>query len=261
MVSNKSARGQPSKVSSSAAPAARFASQTAQKSAMLRSRFSPWEFKLSLFASVIQGLEGQHLRIHDTVTGRLRCEHAITSKATINCLDWGHYGENHSDRQHQESKKKRKRSEKVDSPPSDPVVAFGTSDSEILFFSPSGSKIVRVLRGEHTQGIRDFKFVDGGSNGQGWSVGGDGRMVQWNLRTGHSTMLAAFPGTYEACINGVQVAENASAISRYTLSFWEFTSLCLTHNLPVRSGNKGRTIIFHSLEQFGTHYLHSESPN
>lgn len=219
MVSSKSARGQPSKVSSSAAAPALFAAQTAQKFTMLRSRFSPSEFQLSLFASVIQGLEGQHLRIHDTVTGRLRCEHAITSKATINCLDWGHYGENHSDRQHQESKKKRKRSEKVNGPPSDPVVAFGTSDSEVLFFSPSESKIVRVLRGEHTQGIRDFKFVDGGSNGQGWSVGGDGRIIQWNLRTGRSTMLAAFPGTLEACIDDVQVTESASVFSRYTLSW------------------------------------------
>jgi len=201
MVSNKSARGQASKVSSSAAPAAISATQTAQKSTMLRSRFSPSEFQLSLFASVIQGLEGQHLRIHDTVTGRLRCEHAITSKATINCLDWGHYGENHSDRQHQESKKKRKRSEKVNGPPSDPkdvVVAFGTSNSEIHLFSPSESKIVRVLRGEHTQGIRDFKFADGGSNGQGWSVGGDGRIIQWNLRTGKSTMLATLLETHEA---------------------------------------------------------------
>ncbi len=248
MVSNKSARGQPSKVASSATPAATNATQTAQKSSVLRSRFSPSEFQLSLFASVIQGFEGQHLRIHDTVTGRLRCEHAITSKATINCLDWGHYGENHSDRQHQESKKKRKRSEKVNGPPSNPVVAFGTSDSEILLFSPSESKIVRVLRGEHSQGIRDFKFADGGSNGQGWSVGGDGRIIQWNLRTGNSTMLAAFPEKYEACIDDVQVTESASALNRYALSCWEFTSVCFTYNLPVRSGNKERTAIVHSLE-------------
>lgn len=196
MVSSKQPRGKASKVSSSAAPAATSATQTAQKSSILRSCFSPSEFQLLLFASVIQGLDGQHLRIHDVNTGRLRCEHAFSSKATINCLDWGRYGENHSDRQHQESKKKRKRSEKVNGSAPDPkdvVVSVGTSDSDIHLFSPSEAKIVRSLPREHTQGVRDFRFADGGSNGQAWSVGGDGRIIKWNIWTGESIMLAIDP--------------------------------------------------------------------
>ena len=189
MVSIKSSKTQTSKISPKDAPAGSTITKTAQKSSILRSLFSPSQFQLSLFASVIQGLDGQHLRIHDVTTGRLRCEHAITSKATINCLDWGHYGANHSDRYHKESNKKRKRSAPANGPAEhtkDVVVAFGTSVSEVLMFSPTEFKLVGSLKGEHSQGIRDFKFVDAGISGRGWSIGGDGRLVQWDLRNGKS---------------------------------------------------------------------------
>lgn len=63
------------------------------------------------------------------------------------------------------------------------MLAFGTSDSEIHIFSPAEAKMVGSLKGGHTQGIRDFKFVDYGLDAQGWSVGGDGKLVQWNLKT------------------------------------------------------------------------------
>ena len=187
MVSTKTSKAKGSKASkvSTVALAASAETRTTQKSSLLKSLFSPSQFQLSLFASVIQGLDGQHLRIHDVDSGRLRCEHAITSSATINCLDWGHYGENHSDRYHQESNKKRKRSAQANGSFANNinlVLAFGTSDSEILMLSPAESKIVGNLNGEHTQGVRDFKFVDAGANGEGWSVGGDGKIVQWDLR-------------------------------------------------------------------------------
>lgn len=176
-----------SNVSSLANPAVSSNTQTASKSSVLRSSFSPPHFQLSLFASVIQGLDAQHLRIHDTNTGRLRCEHTITSKASITCLDWGYYGENHRDRHHQESKKKRKRGDLVngDVPKDqtrDVVVALGTSDSEVQMYSPAEAKNVGTLREAHTQGIRDFRFADKGMNAEGWSIGGDGRLVQWDLR-------------------------------------------------------------------------------
>ena len=192
MVSTKVSRGHPSKVSSTAAPAATSTAITSQKSSILRSRFAPSEFQLSLFASVIQSFVGQQIRIHDTITGRLRCEHTINGKATINCLDWGHNCENHSEHPPLESKKKRKRRERdnASQPDSkDVVLAFGTSDSEIQLFSPSESKIVRVLREAHTQGVRDFRFIDSGYNGKGWSVGGDGRIVQWNIQAGQPIRL------------------------------------------------------------------------
>lgn len=187
MGNKKAPKAAASKVSSVANPAASSSTRTASKSSILRSSFSPSHFQISLFASVIQGFDAQHLRIHDTNTGRLRCEHTINSKASITCLDWGYYGENHRDRQHQESKKKRKRSDLVNGDgPNDQsrnvVVALGTSDSEVQMFSPAEAKFVGSLRDAHTQGIRDFKFANNGIHAEGWSIGGDGRLVQWDLR-------------------------------------------------------------------------------
>lgn len=193
MVSSKRPKTQASIVSSSAALAVSATTKTAQKSSILRSLFSPSQYQLALFASVIQGLGGQHLRIHDINTGRLRCEHAITSKVTINCLDWGHYGENHPDRHHQESNKKRKRHAQSNGSRLDHknvVLAFGTSESEVLMFSPSESSVVGTLKGAHTQGVKDFKFVDAGVQSQGWSIGGDNKLVQWDLQSGQSLRCA-----------------------------------------------------------------------
>lgn len=187
MGNKKAPKAAASKVSSVANLAASSNTRTASKSSILRSSFSPSHFQISLFASVIQGFDAQHLRIHDTNTGRLRCEHTINSKASITCLDWGYYGENHRDRQHQESKKKRKRSDLVNGDGSNDqsrnvVVALGTSDSEVQMFSPAEAKFVGSLREAHTQGIRDFKFANNGIHAEGWSIGGDGRLVQWDLR-------------------------------------------------------------------------------
>ena len=187
MGNKKTSKAVASNVSSVANPATSSNTRTANKSSILRSSFCPSHFQLPLFASVIQGLDAQHLRIHDTNSGRLRCEHTIPSKASITCLDWGYYGENHRDRHHQESRKKRKRSGLAngDVPKEktrNVVVALGTSDSEVNMFSPTEAKIVGCLKEAHTQGIRDFKFADNGVTAQGWSIGGDGRLVQWDLR-------------------------------------------------------------------------------
>jgi U3 small nucleolar RNA-associated protein 5 len=132
-----------------------------------------------MFASVIQGFESQHLRIHDTNTGRLRCEHAAGAGTKITSLDWGYYGTTYRDQHSQSSKKKRKRD------PTDAasaVVAFGTSQSEIWMFSPLEAKVVGKLSGPHEQGVKDFKFY-GNDHLGAWSIGGEGKLVQWDLRT------------------------------------------------------------------------------
>lgn len=64
------------------------------------------------------------------------------------------------------------------------MLAVGTSDSEIIIYSVTRAKIVKVLKGAHTQGIKDFKFIDGGRTQEGWSVGGDGKLIQWDLQKG-----------------------------------------------------------------------------
>ena len=62
------------------------------------------------------------------------------------------------------------------------VVALGTSQSEVHMFSPAEAKTVGSLTEAHTQGIRDFRFADNGIHAEGWSIGGDGKLVQWDLR-------------------------------------------------------------------------------
>lgn len=178
-----------SKVSSAAAPAQSTSTTlSANKSSILRSAFSPSEYQLALFASVIQGLDANHLRIHDVNSGRLQCDHAVNPRETITSLDWGYYGDAKGREQHQ--KKKRKRSSGVngavaEESEGDVVVAFGTSTSEIRMYSPAEDKITGTLSGVHERGIRDFKFTIQKPS-EGWSIGGDGKLVQWDLRKGHS---------------------------------------------------------------------------
>jgi U3 small nucleolar RNA-associated protein 5 len=177
---------QTTKVGSAASPATGLSQST--KSSILRAAFSPSEYQLALFASVIQGLDAQHLRIHDTNTGRLQCEHALGPKETITSLDWGYYGGQGKGRD--QSKKKRKRGSDVNGvdglDQGDVVVAFGTSNSEIRMFSPSEDKVVGTLTGAHEKGIKDFKFTAGRPAEEAWSIGGDNKLVQWDLRTGQS---------------------------------------------------------------------------
>lgn len=184
MVSKKQSRGTRSHGASANATQKHTNQQASNKSAIFRSSFSPSPYQLALFASVVQGLDSQHLRIHDTLTGRLRCDHAISSRATINSLDWGKYNAHSRGSDEQPVKKKRKRNEELNGDAGDNVVvAFGTSDSDIQIFSPAEGKVVAVLQGAHTQGVRDFKFTNRESSEEGWSLGGDGKLAQWNLRT------------------------------------------------------------------------------
>jgi len=186
MVSQRAAGQAVSKISSAAAPATSSSTQGANESAIKRSAFSPSRFQLSLFASVIEGLESDQLRIHDTATGQLKCEHTIGFRATITCLVWGYYGTPGRIPHYNSSKKKRKRSEEFncDSEHHDAVVAVGTNHSEIHMFSPSQGRIVGTLRNGHTQGIHDFKFVNDGASSVAWSLGGDTKLVEWNLLSG-----------------------------------------------------------------------------
>lgn len=48
-------------------------------------------------------------------------------------------------------------------------------------FSAVEGRVVGTLKGTHTQGIKDFKFSDGGKRIEGWSLGGDAKLVQWDI--------------------------------------------------------------------------------
>jgi U3 small nucleolar RNA-associated protein 5 len=184
MVSKKSAaRARPMVLAS--APAAASATRHGQRSAILRSAFSPARLGLSLFASVIHGFDGQLLRVHDTVSGRLRWEHAAGT-STVACLSWGAGGSSPRAVGQQPSKKRRKVLDDANGAGSDAaagaVVAYGTHRSEIHLIALDGTP-AQVLRDGHTLGIRDFRFVGHGLS-EAWSVGGDGRLVQWDVRMG-----------------------------------------------------------------------------
>lgn len=174
------------KVGSATAPSSSL-NQAGSKSSILRAAFSPSEYQLALFASVIQGLDGQHIRVHDTNTGRLQCEHILAPKESVTSLDWGYY--NNSGKGRDLSKKKRKRGSDVNGAPDgldqgDIVVAFGTNTSDIRMYSPTEDKVVGTLSGAHEKGIKDFKFTAARPAEEAWSVGGDNKLVQWDLRTG-----------------------------------------------------------------------------
>lgn len=173
--------------SSAASPAASGLTNTGNKSSILRASFSPSEYQLTLFASVIQGLDAQHVRVHDTITGKLQCDHPLAPKETVTSLDWGYFSAKQSD----QSKKKRKRHSDANGDTdgldqTDVVIAFGTNKSDIRMYSPSIDKIVGTLSGVHDKGIKDFKFT-ANKPLEGWSIGDDNKLVHWDLRTGQST--------------------------------------------------------------------------
>ncbi|KAK5045687.1 hypothetical protein LTR84_009056 [Exophiala bonariae] len=174
--------------SSSAAPASSLTAST-QNSSVLKSAFAPSHFQLHLFASVVQSFDSNQLRIHDTTTGRLRCQHESRPGTRITCLDWGHYGlANHEQRQ-TPSKKKRKRDQ---DPIQGAVVAYGTTSSEICLFSPAEGKVVTTLKGVHERGVRDFKFSPA-EKAEAWSIGEDGKLVLWNLANCQPTRTISIP--------------------------------------------------------------------
>ncbi|KAL2821914.1 Dip2/Utp12 family-domain-containing protein [Aspergillus granulosus] len=190
----KSSQKPASKTSSTAALAVADLTNTGNKSSILKASFAPSDYQLALFASVIQGLDGQNLRIHDTNTGRLQCEHGLGPKELVTSLDWGYYAG-----RKEQSKKKRKRRSDVNGAADgldqgDVVVAFGTNTSDIRMYSPSEDKIVGNLTGGHTGGIKDFKFTAGRPQ-EGWSVGGDNKLVQWDLVTGQRTRVINLPAS------------------------------------------------------------------
>ncbi|EXJ77003.1 hypothetical protein A1O3_10160 [Capronia epimyces CBS 606.96] len=176
--SSSTAVTKPSSASASA-PAGSSGNSSTQKSSVLRSAFTPSSFQLHLFASVIQSFNSHQLRIHDTDTGRLRCQHETTSGSRITCLEWGYYGVAFREQHQSSPTKKRKRDQNN---VTGAVIAYGTNTSEVCMFSPAEGKVVGILSGVHERGVKDFKFSPSDYM-EAWSIGGDGRLVQWDLST------------------------------------------------------------------------------
>jgi U3 small nucleolar RNA-associated protein 5 len=184
MVSDKHTTRVAPNISSAASLSTSTSTHRANASVIHKAAFAPSALQLSLFASVIQGLNGHQVRIHDTVSGQLQCQHD-THAASITSLDWGFYGDADHLLERKTSKKKKRRLEEANGikPRSgDVVLALGTNRSEIHFLSPANAKVIASLKSGHKSGVKAFKFTNYGLEGTGWSLGADKKLVQWNLR-------------------------------------------------------------------------------
>ncbi|KAL9113278.1 MAG: hypothetical protein Q9227_002613 [Pyrenula ochraceoflavens] len=176
MVSKKSSRVPASKNSSAAVPTtlAGATTKNVHSSSILLSAFAPSFFQLSLFASVIQAFDSQRLRIHNTTSGRLQCEHALPAGTYIHSLDWGYGDPAKSQQPLDDSRKKRKRHTvngvRGSADDREALIALATSNCDIQLFSYTQNRIVGALSDGHDRGIRNFKFTEGRSR-EGWSIG------------------------------------------------------------------------------------------
>lgn len=148
---------------------------------LLTSSFSPSSLHLSLFASTILGLDSQRLRIHDTSTSRLRWEVVLDKGIAINSLTWGTIPPLLEDQKKHRKKRKRTVGDEGGMSPT-VAIAVATSVGNIVLYSPTEGGVLGVLEGAHLGEVRQFVFSDSGIEGRGWSVGADGKLVEWDLR-------------------------------------------------------------------------------
>ncbi|KAF3274458.1 Small subunit (SSU) processome component [Orbilia oligospora] len=169
-------------------------------SPILKSAFSPSWSKLSLFSSVLRGLDAHRLRCHDITSGRLQCEHIFEKSVEINSLSWGSLVEAEGDRK----KKKRKRASNADAIVDDDedvqqntgevVIAATGSNGKIYLYSPVQAEVVKTLDGGHVGPVTDFQFVESAKGVRAWSCGGN-KLVEWDVKKGSSIRNISFGET------------------------------------------------------------------
>lgn len=154
-------------------------------SSILLSSFSPSYLRLALFASTILGLDSQRLRVHDTLTGKLRCEYAFDKGAVCNSLVWGALPtEGYDDDGKSKKQKKRKRLNSTDGDNMESggtiILALGMNKGSILLYSPTEGALMGSLDGGHIGEVTCFKFAR--KSVKGWSCGTDGKLVEWDMK-------------------------------------------------------------------------------
>ena len=159
--------------------------QNIKGTSVLHCAYLPPQYFQPLFASVYHGIGSQHVRVHDIHSKRVLCDHSTSSTTSITCLEWGRHRSNSREEHSEPFRKKRKIYTSLDHPKAqedEVVVAYGTNESKIYLLSPAEGRVVATLEGAHTFGIKDFKFSPADDCQTGWSLGGDGNLVQWNLQ-------------------------------------------------------------------------------
>ena len=139
---------------------------------ILASAFPPSPLQLSLFASVILGLDAQRLRIHDTIANRLRCELTLDNGVAVNHLSWGEI----PDSEETTKKRKRKRTEVNGEGKRNTgvaVVAVSASRGGILLVGPlEGVVLGKLTSASHSGEVRQFVSPERSC------LAGDGASVQ-----------------------------------------------------------------------------------
>ncbi|RPB05343.1 NUC189-domain-containing protein [Choiromyces venosus 120613-1] len=148
---------------------------------ILVSAFSS-SLQLPYFASVILGLDAQRLRIHDTVTNKLRCELTLDKGVAVNHLTWGEIPnpeettKNHK-RKRTEANGEGGRNTNIG------VVAASTSRGGILLVNPlEGTIQGKLTSSGHSGEVRQFIFSGKKLPSRGWSVGSDKRLIEWDIK-------------------------------------------------------------------------------
>ncbi|TGZ79670.1 NUC189-domain-containing protein [Ascodesmis nigricans] len=185
---SKPAKAAPSNTKLTTAP-----SQTA---ALTASAFSPPSFHLSLFASVVLGLDAYRLRIHDTNTGRLKSEHVFEAGVRVNSVSWVALPA-----QDRKSSKKRRRKEEEEEV-KNAVVAVTTNKGTVVLYGAAEGAVEGVLEGSHVGEVVAF-IAD--KEGRGWSAGVDGKLVEWDLAKKTALRTITLP---ESTIRRIAVAGN-----------------------------------------------------
>lgn len=169
-------------------------------SSILLSSFSPSHLRLSLFASTVLGLDAQRLRIHDTVTGRLRNEYVLEKGAVCNSIAWSTIPADDQEGDGKGKKKKRKRLSTANGDGAENegvvVLALGMNKGNILLYSPTEGALIGSLNGGHTGEVTSFKFSE--KPGRGWSCGTDGKLVEWDLKRKATLRYLCSPSLYLA---------------------------------------------------------------
>jgi U3 small nucleolar RNA-associated protein 5 len=161
-------------------PSSKLSTLASSSTALTASAFSPPSLRLSLFASVVLGLDAYRLRIHDINTSRLRCEHVFEKGVSANYLAWGSM----PSKDKKSAKKKRKRmtsgESAADEVSKNTVVAAATNRGTVVLFSPIENGVVGLLEGEHVGPVKCFVFSEE-EQGRGWSCDTNGKFVYWDI--------------------------------------------------------------------------------
>ncbi|KAK6359472.1 Small subunit (SSU) processome component [Orbilia brochopaga] len=173
-------------------------------SPILQSAFAPSWSKLSLFTSVLRGLDAQRLRCHDTATSRLQCEHVFDKNVEITSLSWGSLAEPDRDAGKKQKKKRKRASDANDAIVADAdgndsdgaqvVIAATSNTGKIFLYSPVQAEIVSTLEGGHVGPVTDFQFAESTKGVRAWSCGGN-KLVEWDVKKGAPIRNIAFGET------------------------------------------------------------------